>query len=161
MYGETFVIPEADIAEDMATIKGLDGQKMSKSYGNTIEIFISEEELKKKVMSIKTDSTPVDQPKPIEGNILFDLYALFLDEKGREALKERFLTPGLKYGEVKKEILGLIWEYFQPYRKERERLATDKQYVLDVMKKGALKAREAATVYLDKAKGNVGLDYWR
>ncbi len=161
MYGETFVIPEADIAEDMATIKGLDGQKMSKSYGNTIEIFISEEELKKKVMSIKTDSTPVDQPKPIEGNILFDLYALFLDEKGREALKDRFLTPGLKYGEVKKEILGLIWEYFQPYRKERERLATDKQYVLDVMKKGALKAREAATVYLDKAKSNVGLDYWR
>jgi tryptophanyl-tRNA synthetase len=101
VYGETFVIPDADIETELATIPGLDGQKMSKSYGNTIEIFCDEAALKQKIMSIKTDSTPVDEPKPIEGNILYDLYNLFLDGPGKEWLKERFLSPGLKYGEVK------------------------------------------------------------
>lgn len=160
-YGETFVIPDADIAEDLAMVPGLDGQKMSKSYDNTIEIFQEEKALKKKIMSIKTDSTPVEKPKPIEGNILFDLYSLFLDNKAKEELKERFLTPGLKYGEVKKEIFVLIWEYFKPYREQRERLVKDKAYVVETMKKGALKARQTATLFLDKAKKNVGLDYWK
>lgn len=158
-YGETFVVPEPDIEDDFATVPGLDGQKMSKSYGNTIEIFADEKTLKSKVMSIKTDSTPVDQPKPIEGNILFDLYALFLDDQGKAGLKERFLTPGLKYGEMKKELLGVIWDYFAPYRNERERIARDKQFVVETLQKGARKAREAATVYLDLARHNVGLDY--
>lgn len=159
-YGETFVVPEPDIAEDSALVPGIDGQKMSKSYGNTIEIFADEKALRDKVMRIKTDSTPVDQPKPIEGNVLFDLYALFLDEKGKEALKERFLTPGLKYGEVKKELFGVIWEYFAPYRKEREKLASDRQFVVDTLREGASKARQAAAVYLERARRNVGLDYW-
>jgi tryptophanyl-tRNA synthetase len=111
-------------------------------------------------MKLKTDSTPVDEPKPVEGNVLYELYALFLDEKGKEALKERFLTPGLRYGDIKKEILSTIWEYFAPYRNEREKLARDGQFVVDTMKKGALKARQAASVYLEKARHNVGLDYW-
>jgi tryptophanyl-tRNA synthetase len=160
-YGETFVVPEPDIAEDVALVPGIDGQKMSKSYGNTIEIFADEKTLRKKVMSIKTDSTPVDEPKPIEGNVLFDLYALFLSEQEKAALKERFLTPGLKYGEVKKELFGVIWEYFAPYRKERERLAADKPYVLETLRRGAQKAREAGAVYLERARRNVGLDYWK
>ncbi len=159
-YGETFVVPEPDIEEDVAVVPGLDGQKMSKSYGNTIEIFVDEKNLRDKIMKIKTDSTPVDQPKPIEGNMLFDLYALFLDKKERESLKERFLTPGLKYGKLKKELFGVIWDYFAPYRKEREKLAQDKQYVVETMRKGADKARQAAVVYLDRARRNVGLDYW-
>ncbi len=159
-YGDTFVVPEPDISGDVATVPGTDGQKMSKSYGNTIEIFADEKTLKDKVMRLKTDSTPVEEPKPVEGNVLFDLYVLFLDEKGKERLKERFLTPGLKYGEVKKEIFSTIWEYFTPYRRERERLAGDRQYVVDTMKKGAMKARQAASVFLDKARRNVGLDYW-
>ena len=78
-YGETFIIPEADIEEDSAVVPGIDGQKMSKSYGNAIEIFADEKTLREKVMRIVTDSTPVDEPKPLEGNVLFNLYSLFLD----------------------------------------------------------------------------------
>ena len=93
-YGETFVIPEPDIEDELATIPGLDGQKMSKSYGNTIEIFCDEASLKSKIMTLKTDSTPIDQPKPIEGNILFDLYSLFLDEPGQGGTERPVLNPG-------------------------------------------------------------------
>jgi len=159
-YGETFVVPEPDIEDELAVVPGLDGQKMSKSYGNAIEIFIDEKSLKKKVMSMKTDSTPVDQPKPVEGNPLYDIYALFLDAQGKIELKERFLTPGLKYGDIKKEIFAAIWEYFEPFRNERARLASDRQFVVDTMKEGARKARQVASIYLEKARHNVGLDYW-
>jgi len=158
-YGETFVIPEADIEAELATIPGLDGQKMSKSYGNTIEIFADEATLKQKIMSIKTDSTPVNEPKPIEGNSLFTLYSLFLDDRGKEGLKERFLTPGLKYGDVKRELFGIIWEYFAPYREKRARIS--KHDVAEIMKKGAEKARAVVTKYLDLARHNVGVDYYR
>lgn len=160
IYGETFVVPEPDIAGDVATVPGTDGQKMSKSYGNTIEIFADEKTLKDKIMKLKTDSIPVDEPKPVEGNVLYDLYALFLDDAGKEALKERFLTPGLRYGDVKKEIFATILEYFAPYRDERARLAKDRQFVVETMQKGAMKARQAASFYIDKARRNVGLDYW-
>lgn len=158
-YGETFIIPEPDIEDELATIPGLDGQKMSKSYGNTIEIFIDEASLKQKIMTLKTDSTPVNEPKPIEGNILFALYSLFLDDHGKEELKERFLTPGLKYGEVKKELFSIIWEYFAPYREKRSQIT--KADVAKVMKKGADKARAVITKYLDQARHNVGVDYYR
>lgn len=158
-YGETFIIPEPDIEDELATIPGLDGQKMSKSYGNTIEIFIDETSLKQKIMTLKTDSTPVNEPKPIEGNILFSLYSLFLDERGKEELKDRFLTPGLKYGEVKKELLGVIWEYFAPYREKRAAISNDD--VIGIMRKGAEKARAVISGYLDKARHNVGVDYYR
>lgn len=158
-YGEVFVIPEADIETDLATIPGLDGQKMSKSYGNTIEIFVEEAALKQKIMSIKTDSTPVNEPKPIEGNILYDLYVLFLDQAGREELKDRFLTPGLKYGDLKKELFGAIWEYFEPYREKRREIEADYDYVHEVMRFGADKARVVAAEYLTKVRHLVGIDY--
>ena len=159
-YGETFIVPEPDIEDDTAVVPGIDGQKMSKSYGNAIEIFADEKAMRDKVMRIKTDSTPVNEPKPIEGNLLFDIYSLFLDEKGKETLKERFITPGLKYGNIKKELFGVIWEHFAPYRKKREYLARNRQYVLETMRKGAGKARQVASVYLERARRNVGLDYW-
>lgn len=159
-YGETFVLPDADIDENVATIPGVDGQKMSKSYGNTIEIFTDETTLRKKVMSIVTDTTPVDQPKPVENNVLFDIYSVFLDEKGKEHLKERFLTPGLKYGEVKKELFELIWEYFAPYREKRLELEKDRGEVIKILEKGAVKARNAASHHLTLARKNVGLNYW-
>lgn len=158
-YGETFILPEPDIEDDLATIPGLDGQKMSKSYGNTIEIFIDEASLKQKIMTLKTDSTPVNEPKPIEGNILYSLYSLFLDDHGKEELKSRFLTPGLKYGDIKKELFSVIWEYFAPYREKRAQITKDD--VAEVMKKGAEKARAVITEYLDRARHNVGVDYYR
>jgi tryptophanyl-tRNA synthetase len=156
-YGETLVIPEPDIETDLATVPGLDGQKMSKSYGNTLEIFAGEADLKQKIMGIKTDSTPVNEPKPIEGNILFDLYNLFLDEAGKAMLKDRFLTPGLKYGEVKKELFNTIWEYFAPYRAKRAQINRDD--VHEIMKLGAGKARQVIGGYMAKIRHNVGIDY--
>ena len=156
-YGETFVIPEPDIQPELALVPGLDGQKMSKSYGNAIEIFAEEAVLKQKIMTLKTDSTPVNEPKPIEGNILFDLYSLFLDQAGKENLKDRFLTPGLKYGEMKKEPFATIWEYFAPYREKRA-LITEEQ-VREIMRQGAVKARAVAGEYLAKVRHNVGVDY--
>lgn len=159
-YGETFVVPEPDIEEDFAIVPGIDGQKMSKSYGNTIEIFADEKALREKIMRIKTDSTPVNSPKPIEGNVLYDIYSLFLNEKEKARLTERFLTPGLKYGDIKKELFSVIWEFFMPYREKKEELTRDKGYVVEVMKRGAQKARNVAVVYLDRARRNVGLDYW-
>jgi tryptophanyl-tRNA synthetase len=159
-YGETFVVPEPDIEEELAIVPGLDGQKMSKSYGNTIEIFADENTLKQKIMSIKTDSTPVNEPKPIEGNILYALYMLFLDKQGKEALRDRFLSPGLKYGDVKKELITTIWEYFAPYREKRAQISRDKNYALDIMKCGAEKARKVVTGYMDKVRHNVGVDYF-
>jgi tryptophanyl-tRNA synthetase len=156
-YGETLVIPEPDIATDLATIPGLDAQKMSKSYGNTIEIFGDETTLKQKIMTIKTDSTPVNEPKPIEGNVLFDLYSLFLDDADRAILKDRFLTPGLKYGEVKQELFRMIWEYFAPYRAKRAQINRDDAH--EIMKMGAGKAREVIGGYMAKIRHNVGMDY--
>ncbi len=156
-YGETFVIPEPDIQPELALVPGLDGQKMSKSYGNAIEIFAEEAVLKQKIMTLKTDSTPVNEPKPIEGNILFDLYALFLDQAGKENLKDRFLTPGLKYGEMKKELFATIWEYFAPYREKRASISEEQ--VREIMRQGAVKARAVASDYLTKVRHNVGVDY--
>ncbi|MCL6589085.1 MAG: tryptophan--tRNA ligase [Firmicutes bacterium] len=158
-YGETFVIPEPDIEDELATVPGLDGQKMSKSYGNTIEIFGEETVLRQKIMALKTDSTPVNEPKPIEGNILYTLYSLFLDEKGKAELTDRFRTPGLKYGDVKKELFSTIWDYFAPYREKRA--ALKRNDVLDIMKMGAEKARKVAAEYLAKARRNVGVDYFQ
>lgn len=158
-FDETFVIPEADIEDDIATIPGIDGQKMSKSYGNAIEVFTDEKTLRQRVMSIKTDSTPVEEPKSIKDNPLFDIYSLFLDENGRLELKERFETPGLRYGDIKKELFGVIWEFFAPYREKREQYAQDKAYVLDVLKMGADKTRIVAQEYVTKARNNVGLNY--
>lgn len=158
-FGETFVIPEEDIEEDIATIPGIDGQKMSKSYGNAIEIFTDEKSLRQRVMSIKTDSTPVEEPKPIKDNPLFDIYSLFLDQKGKQELKERFEAPGLRYGDVKKELFGVIWEYFAPYREKREQYVRNKSEVLDILKMGAAKTRKIAQETLTKARNNIGLNY--
>lgn len=159
-YGETFVLPEPEIPEDVATVPGIDGQKMSKSYNNTIKIFSGEEELKERVMSIKTDSTPVMAPKNPDTCILFAIYSLFIGEEQQARLRDRYLTPGLKYSEIKKELIGIIWEYFAPYRKKREALVKNRDDVYQILKAGMEKARAIAGEYLSKARHSVGLDYW-
>ncbi|MBN2373020.1 tryptophan--tRNA ligase [bacterium] len=158
-YGDTFVIPEAEIPEDVAVIPGIDGQKMSKSYDNTIQIFCSETELKEKILSIKTDSTPVMAPKDPDKCILFALYSLFIDNEQRSKLRDRYLTPGLKYSDIKKELIGVIWEYFAPFRKKRENLIKEIDVVKEILMEGSEKARNIAGEYLSKARHNVGLDY--
>ena len=158
-YGETFVVPDVEIPEEVATIPGLDGQKMSKSYDNTLPLFCEEKELRKRVMSIKTDATPVDQPKDPDTSILYAIYSLFLDEQGKQELRDRFLTPGLKYGDVKQELFGVIWEFFKPYREKRKRYLADPATVRAILKHGAEKARAIGSPYLMKARRNVGADY--
>jgi tryptophanyl-tRNA synthetase len=158
-YGETFVIPEPEIPEEVATIPGIDGQKMSKSYDNALPIFCEEKELRKRVMSIKTDSIPVDQPKDPDTSILYAIYSLFLDKQGEQELRDRFLTPGLKYGEVKQELCGVIWEFFKPYRDKRKQYLENSDTVREILKHGAEKARAIGSEYLMKARHNVGANY--
>ena len=158
-FGETFTVPEPEISSDVAIIPGIDGQKMSKSYDNTIEIFLTEKELKQKVMGIVTDSRAVDEPKDPDTDTLFALMSLFLDTGDLEKLRERYLTPGLKYSEVKKELMGVIWEFFAPYRKKRDDLMANKDHIREVLAAGAEKTRNEAEKTLSLVRKNVGLIY--
>jgi len=159
VYGETFVLPEARISDELAVIPGIDGQKMSKSYGNTIDIFEDEASLKKKVMRIVTDSTPVAEPKNPDSCSVFQLYALFAEKEKTANLRERYLSGGVGYGEVKKELFALIWEYFAPYREKRKMLASDPGEIRNILKQGADKTRSVAVKTLDEVRRKVGLMY--
>jgi tryptophanyl-tRNA synthetase len=158
-YGDTFVVPEAEIDEGMAVIPGIDGQKMSKSYGNTIDIFEDEAELKKKVMSVVTDSKGVNEPKDPDKDNLFALISLFMTKEEREALRAKYLAPGLKYSEVKKELAVRIWDFFQPYREKRAELMRRPDDIRDILKKGAAKTRAEGIKTLEVVRQRVGLVY--
>lgn len=158
-FGETFTLPEPQISDDIAVIPGVDGQKMSKSYGNTIDIFEDEKSLKKKVMKIVTDSTPVEDPKDPDKCNVFALYKLFADKKEIGTMRDKYTKGGMGYGEAKKELLALIWEYFKPFREKREQLGKDPGEVMNILKKGADKARAVATKTLDDVKKASGLKY--
>lgn len=159
LYGDIFVIPEPRIPDDVAVIPGTDGQKMSKTYGNTIDIFEDEKSLKKKVMKIVTDSTPVEEPKDPEKCNLFALYRLFAEPGKVEHMRERYLKGGIGYGEVKEELSGLMWEYFAPFRKKRNELSKDRGEVIRILRKGAEKTRAIAVTTLDRVKEVTGLAY--
>jgi tryptophanyl-tRNA synthetase len=158
-YGDTFVVPEPWIDDNTATIPGIDGQKMSKSYGNTLEIFGAKKDTKKRVMRIVTDSTPVEDPKDPDGCNVFGLISLFMDEKEQEELAGRYRAGGLGYGEVKKELFARMWDYFEPYREKRAQLESDLDYVRGIMAKGRDKAREIAAPTLKDVREKVGLNY--
>jgi tryptophanyl-tRNA synthetase len=158
-YGEVFVIPEAEIDEDVATVPGLDGRKMSKSYGNTIDLFQDDKALRKQVMRIVTDPTPVEEVKTPETCNLFQIYSLFLNAAGREALQQRYLTPGLRYGDVKQELFETIRDFFAPYRQRREALLENPEQLRDILAKGADKARHIAHKTLRKVRKKTGLIY--
>lgn len=159
MYGEIFVIPEAMIPEDIAVIPGIDGQKMSKSYNNTINIFEDETTLKKKVMRIVTDSQPLEAPKNPDTCNLFALYKLFAEPEKTQILRERYLKGGIGYGEVKKELFAMIWEYFAPFRAKRKSLENNKHDIASILKKGAEKTRPLAIETIKRVKEATGLKY--
>jgi tryptophanyl-tRNA synthetase len=140
-YGETFTVPEPWIEEDTAVVPGIDGQKMSKSYGNTLEIFAPEKALRKKVMKIVTDPTPVEEPKDPDRCNVFALISLFMSDGEKKDLADRYRAGGVAYGEVKKELFARMWEYFAPYRQKRAELAADPAQVYAIMNKGRDKAR--------------------
>ncbi|OGQ87890.1 MAG: tryptophan--tRNA ligase [Deltaproteobacteria bacterium RIFOXYD12_FULL_56_24] len=159
IFGETFVVPESVIDDSLATIPGLDGQKMSKSYGNTIPIFATEKELKKKVMAIVTDATPVEAPKDPEKCNLFSLYKLFAPPDRLAEVHDLYVHGGAMYGKIKLELLDLLWEYFRTAREKRDQLLADPAQVREILHRGAARAREKAVVTLDLVRDRVGLKY--
>jgi tryptophanyl-tRNA synthetase len=158
-FGETFVLPEPQISDEVATVPGIDGQKMSKSYDNTIEIFCDEATLKRKVMGILTDSTPVDQPKNPETCNLFQIFRHFAAPERVEEVRNLYLNGGAGYGTIKKELLGVLWDFFRENRDERARLLNDPGHVRKVLAAGAAKARDIASSTIDDVRRKVGLLY--
>jgi len=156
-YGEAFTIPEPEIASEVAVIPGIDGQKMSKSYDNTLDIFASEKELRKKVMSIVTDPTPVEAPKDPDKSTIYAIYRLFASPDKSREMADRFRAGGMGYGDAKKELFALLWEYFAPHRKKREEIAADQAFVQQIRKKGAEKAQVIARRTMDTVRKLVGV----
>ncbi|HEY2102122.1 MAG TPA: tryptophan--tRNA ligase [Chthoniobacterales bacterium] len=157
-YGELFKLPEARIRAETETVPGIDGQKMSKSYGNTIDIFGDEKETRKRVMSIVTDSTPMEAPKNPDTSTIFQLFSLFGSEREIAEMRDRFRKGGTGYGEFKKQLFEKLWEYFAPMRKRREGLLADKLYVDNVLIRGARRANEVAEDVMTRVRGAVGLE---
>ena len=140
-YGEVLTLPKAHIVAAAAKVVGTDGQKMSKSYGNAIDIFEEPKKLRKKIMSIKTDSTPVEAPKDPDRDSVFALYSLFATPAEQQALAERYRAGGMGYGEAKQTLYEAATAYFAPARARREELASDPHAVENILKAGAEKAR--------------------
>ena len=154
-FGEIFKIPDAYIPDTVATIPGTDGQKMSKSYHNTIELF--DPSVKKKVMGIVTDSTPMEAPKEPDGNSIYELYKLFATPEETAEMAAKFRAGNYGYGHAKKELFAIYERTFAPFREKREKLAADPDYVEDILKSGAARARAEATKTMDKVRAAVGL----
>lgn len=159
LYGETFKLPEPDIKKEVATVMGTDGvHKMSKSYGNVIEIFAEESVLKKQVMGMCTDSTPVEAPKDPAKCHLFQMYAHFATEKEKETLAAQYRKGGVGYGTVKKMLLEKILEHFGAARKKRAELLKNPDLVEKILKNGAEKARSQAQEMMKEVRHKVGLE---
>jgi len=152
-----FPIPEPYILDHVSVIPGTDGQKMSKSYDNTIGIFDEGETLKKKVMSIVTDSTPLDEPKDPESCNVFALINLFADEERQQEIAEQYRAGGYGYGHAKQELLGLIEDHFAEARARRKELEQRPDYVRDVLREGATQARAQAEPILARVRDLTGL----
>jgi tryptophanyl-tRNA synthetase len=156
-YGEIFKLPEPRIDAATETVPGIDGQKMSKSYGNTIDIFGDEKETRKRVMSIVTDSSPVEAPKDPETSTIFQLYSLFATAEEIAAMRDAFRRGGSGYGDFKKQLFVKLWDYFEPMRKRREEIQRDKSYIDDVLSRGSQRANEIADRVMARVRTAVGL----
>lgn len=156
---EVFVLPKPRVLDDSAKVPGIDGEKMSKSYGNTIEMFMPEKKLKKKINSIKTDSKSVEDVKDPEACPVFALYRLFANATQQEELAQKYRAGGMGYGEAKKQVLEASLEYFSEARERRVKLEADPDYIQDVLKQGAQSAREKGKEVLDRARAACGLGH--
>jgi tryptophanyl-tRNA synthetase len=158
-YGQTFVLPEPKICDQVASVPGLDGQKMSKSYGNTIEIFGEEKALRKKIMGLVMDSRTPQEPKPdAEKNLAIQLLKLVADAGTAQDYEGRLRAGGLGYGDLKKALFENYWNYFAAARVRRAELAANPDYVEQVLKEGAAQARTLAKKVLARARWACGLD---
>ena len=156
-YGEIFTLPKDHIVESVAVVPGVDGRKMSKSYGNTIEIFEPEASVKKKIMKIVTDSTPVEEPKDPDKCNVFALLKLVASADELKQWEDRYRGGGLGYGQAKKRLAELMIDYFKPFRQKRAELENNIDYVKKILADGAGRARAVAAGTLEKARWAVGL----
>ncbi len=157
-YGGNFLrLPEPVIRENVATLPGLDGRKMSKSYNNTIEPFAEEKILRKRIMSITTDSTPLEEPKPIEGSTILALYRAVAPPADVAEMERQFCEGGTGYGEFKQRLFEAVVKFFRPMRERRAELIADREGVEAILKKGAAQARETARGVLMRVRDAVGL----
>lgn len=157
-FGEVFVIPEPDIRSEVATVPGIDGRKMSKSYNNTVEIFGDEKAARKRVMSIVTDSQPVEAPKKdLDQNIPLQLLKLIATPEQAREVEAKLSAGGYGYGEVKKQLHTALTDYFAPFRKRRVELVRNLDHVETVLRKGAERANAEANKTMEKVRKAVGL----
>ncbi len=156
-YGEVFKLPEPRIQSASALVPGTDGQKMSKSYGNTVDLFGDEKETRKRVMAIVTDSTPVESPKAPDASTIFQLYSLFATEAEIKGMREAFERGGTGYGDFKKQLFERLWAFFAPMRARRVEILSEKSYVDDVLARGSERANEAASRVMERVRKATGL----
>ncbi len=155
-YGETFVLPSAKVNESTQLITGTNGEKMSKSKGNVIDIFLSEKQLKKQIMSIATDSTSIEDPKDFKNCNVFKLYELIADKDSVNSLKENYKKGGYGYGHSKKELLGYILTKFSSEREKFNYYMSNLNEIDDALNIGAIKAREVAKGVLNRVREKLG-----
>jgi tryptophanyl-tRNA synthetase len=155
-YGETFVVPEARIDEAVMTVPGTDGEKMSKSSNNLVDILVDEKELKKQVMSIKTDSTPMEAPKNPDKDTIFAIYKLVASPEQTEELRKKYLAGNFGYGHAKQELLSLLLEKYEPQRAAFQKLMKHPEEIDAQLQKGEAKARKIIQEVLGRVRGKLG-----
>jgi len=156
-FGELFKLPEPRIHAATETVPGIDGQKMSKSYGNTIDIFGDEKDTRKRVMGIVTDSIPVEGAKNPETSTIFQLFSLFATAQETAAMRMAYERGGTGYGEFKKQLFGRLWEYFEPMRRRRAEILAQPHYIDEVIERGANRANDVAGKVMKRVRAAVGL----
>ena len=155
-YGEVFKLPEPFIPDNVATIPGTDGQKMSKSYNNPIQLFEDLKSIKKKIMGIVTDSKGLEEPKEPEGNSIYELYKLFATPEEAEEMASNFRAGGYGYGHAKKALFEIYERTFAPFRAKREELQKNLDYVEEILQKGAERARIQASSVMKRVREATG-----
>ena len=150
-------MPQYELEEEVSVLPGTDGRKMSKSYGNTIQLFDEGKSLKKTIMSIQTDSTPLEDPKDPDSDNVFALIKLFASKDQQSEIAEKYRAGGYGYGHAKKELLSLMNDYFGEARERRKELAKDPDYVRDVLREGGEKARDRAEQVMQPIREVTGL----
>jgi tryptophanyl-tRNA synthetase len=156
-FGNVFKLPQPRIQSATEVVPGIDGQKMSKSYGNTIDIFGSEKETRKQVMSIVTDSTPVEAPKDPDVSTIFQLFSLVGSADEVAEMRSAFKKGGSGYGEFKKQLFGRLWEFFAPMRKRREEILAQPETIDTVLARGAERSNAIAHGVMARVRQAVGL----
>lgn len=154
---EVFKLPESKILDTVAVVPGTDGRKMSKSYGNTIPLFATLEEITKTVMSIPTDSKPIDEPRNADEDNVFKLHKLFKQGESLLELKERYTKGGISHKESKEILIGSIEAFISPIREKRDKLSSDTDYVIDVLKEGGKRAKMKAEKKMDEVREAIGV----